>query len=333
MGPIVAGDTIHARIAGLGICVPDTVLTSAELAGRLGVTEEWITSRVNIHQRHIANGLSTSDLGATAAQRAMEDAGISPGDVDLIIVATETPDRLVPSTACIIQDRLGLVNAAAFDLNAACSGFVYALTVGSQFIASGACKNVLVLGAEVLSPFADWSDEQTCILFGDGAGAAVLQPTGPDNGILAWNLGADGSGRDVLTILAGGSEMPITHQAIDEKLHLAKMNGQEVFIFAMRKVPAITEQVLAAINLCVEDVDLFVPHQANSHIIEAVARRLGLDPEKVMMNLDHYGNVAAASVPLALYEARQTGRVKPGDLIVLAGFGAGLTWWAIVIRW
>ena len=333
MGPIVAGDTIHARIAGLGICVPDTVLTSAELAGRLGVTEEWITSRVNIHQRHIANGLSTSDLGATAAQRAMEDAGISPGDVDLIIVATETPDRLVPSTACIIQDRLGLVNAAAFDLNAACSGFVYALTVGSQFIASGACKNVLVLGAEVLSPFADWSDEQTCILFGDGAGAAVLQPTGPDNGILAWNLGADGSGRDVLTILAGGSEMPITHQAIDEKLHRAKMNGQEVFIFAMRKVPAITEQVLAAINLCVEDVDLFVPHQANSHIIEAVARRLGLDPEKVMMNLDHYGNVAAASVPLALYEARQTGRVKPGDLIVLAGFGAGLTWGAIVIRW
>lgn len=333
MGPIVAGDTIHARIAGLGICVPDTVLTSAELANRLGVTEEWITSRVNIHQRHIASGLSTSDLGATAAQRAMEDAGISPGDVDLIIVATETPDRLVPSTACTIQNRLGLVKAAAFDLNAACSGFVYALTVGSQFIASGACKNVLVLGAEVLSPFADWSDEQTCILFGDGAGAAVLQPTGPDSGILAWNLGADGSGRDVLTILAGGSEMPITHQAIDEKLHLAKMNGQEVFIFAMRKVPAITEQVLAAIDLCVEDVDLFVPHQANSHIIEAVARRLGLDPEKVMMNLDHYGNVAAASIPLALYEARQTGRVKPGDLIVLAGFGAGLTWGAIVIRW
>ena len=333
MCPAVGRDTIHARIAGLGIHVPDTILTSAELAGQLAVTEEWITSRVNIHQRHIAKGLSTSDLGTAAAQRAIEDAGLSPADVDLIIVATETPDRLVPSTACIIQDRLGLVNAAAFDLNAACSGFVYALTVGSQFIASGACKNVLVLGAEVLSPFADWSDEQTCILFGDGAGAAVLQPTGPDNGILAWNLGADGSGRDVLTILAGGSEMPITHQAIDEKLHLAKMNGQEVFIFAMRKVPAITEQVLAAINLCVEDVDLFVPHQANSHIIEAVARRLGLDTEKVMMNLDHYGNVAAASVPLALYEARQTGRVKPGDLIVLAGFGAGLTWGAIVIRW
>ena len=333
MCPAVGRDTIHARIAGLGIHVPDTILTSAELAGQLAVTEEWITSRVNIHQRHIAKGLSTSDLGTAAAQRAIEDAGISPADVDLIIVATETPDRLVPSTACTIQHRLGLVNAAAFDLNAACSGFVYALTVGSQFIASGAYKNVLVLGAEILSSFADWSDVQTCILFGDGAGAAVLQPTGPDNGILAWNLGADGSGRDVLTILAGGSEMPITHQAIDEKLHLAKMNGQEVFIFAMRKVPAITEQVLAAINLCVEDVDLFVPHQANSHIIEAVARRLGLDPEKVMMNLDHYGNVAAASIPLALYEARQTGRIKPGDLIVLAGFGAGLTWGAIVIRW
>ena len=332
MCPAVGRDTIHARIAGLGIHVPDTILTSAELAGQLAVTEEWITSRVNIHQRHIAKGLSTSDLGTAAAQRAIEDAGLSPADVDLIIVATETPDRLVPSTACTIQHRLGLVNAAAFDLNAACSGFVYALTVGSQFIASGAYKNVLVLGAEVLSPFADWSDEQTCILFGDGAGAAILQPTGQGSGILAWNLGAD-SGRDVLTIPAGGSEMPITHQAIDEKLHLAKMNGQEVFIFAMRKVPAITEQVLAALDLSVEDVDLFVPHQANSHIIEAVARRLGLDPEKVMMNLDHYGNVAAASVPLALYEARQTGRIKPGDLIVLAGFGAGLTWGAIVIRW
>jgi len=333
MGPTFTGDKLHARIAGLGIYVPETVLTSAELAGRLGVTEEWITSRVNIHARHIANGLSTSDLGAAAAQRAMEDAGISPGDVELIIVATETPDRLVPSTACIIQDRLGLVNAAAFDLNAACSGFVYALTVGSQFVASGACKNVLVVGAEVLSPFADWSDEQTCILFGDGAGAAVLQPAGPDIGILAWNLGADGSGKDILTVLAGGSEMPITHQAIDEKLHLAKMNGQEIFIFAMRKVPAVTEQILAAVGLSIDDVDLFVPHQANSHIIEAVARRLGLPPEKVMMNLDHYGNVAAASIPLALYEARETGRIKPGDLVVLVGFGAGLTWGAVVIRW
>jgi len=333
VGPTYVGDKIHARIAGLGMYAPDTVLTSAELGRRLAVSEEWITSRVNIHERHIAAGLATSDLGAAAAQRAMADAGISPGDVDLLIVATETPDRPVPSTACIIQDRLGLVNAAAFDLNAACSGFVYALAVGSQFIATGACQNVLVVGAEVLSPYVDWSDEQTCILFGDGAGAAVLQPTGPESGILAWNMGADGSGKDILTVLAGGSQMPITHQAIDEKLHLAKMNGQEVFIFAMRKVPAVTEQILAAAGLSIEDVDLFVPHQANSHIIEAIARRLDLAPEKVMMNMDRYGNVAAASIPLALYEARETGRIKPGDIVVLVGFGAGLTWGAVVLRW
>ena len=333
MGPTYASDKIRARIAGLGMYVPDTVLTSAELARRLAVSEEWIVSRVNIHERHIAEGLAASDLGAAAAQRAMDDAGISPGDVNLLIVATESPDRPVPSTACIIQDRLGLVNAAAFDLNAACSGFVYALAVGSQFIASGACQNVLVVGAEVLSPSVDWSDEQTCILFGDGAGAAVLQPGGPENGILAWNLGADGSGKDILTVLAGGSQMPITQQVIDEKLHLAKMNGQEVFIFAMRKVPAVTEQVLAAAGLSVEDVDLFVPHQANSHIIEAIARRLGLAPEKVMMNIDRYGNTAAASIPMALHEARETSRIKPGDIVVLAGFGAGLTWGSVVIRW
>ena len=332
MGPTYVSDKLRARIAGLGMSVPDTVLTSAELAERLAVSEEWITSRVNIRERRIASGLSTSDLGAAAARRAMADAGISPGDVNLLIVATETPDRPIPSTACIIQDRLGLVNAAAFDLNAACSGFVYALAVGSQFIATGACQNVLVVGAEVLSPYADWSDEQTCILFGDGAGAAVLQPAGPESGILAWNLGADGSGKDFLTILAGGSQMPITHQAIDEKLHLAKMNGQEVFIFAMRKVPAVTEQTLAAAGLSIEAVDLFVPHQANSRIIEAIARRLGLAPEKVMMNLDRYGNTAAASIPLALHEARETGRIKPGDIVVLAGFGAGLTWGVVVLR-
>lgn len=333
MGLTYAGDKIHARIAGLGMYVPDTVLTSAELARRLAVSEEWITSRVNIHERRIAVGQSTSDLGVAAAERAMADAGISPGDVNLLIVATETPDRVVPSTACTIQNRLGLVNAAAFDLNAACSGFVYALTVGSQFIASGACQNVLVVGAEVLTTYVDWSDAQTCILFGDGAGAAVLQPTGPEKGILAWNLGADGSGRDIITILAGGSQMPISHQVIDEKLHLAKMDGQKVFVFALRKVPVITKQTLAAVGLSIEDVDLFVPHQANSHIIEAVTRRLGLAPEKVMMNLGCYGNVAAASIPLALYEARETGRIKSGDIVVLVGFGAGLTWGTVVLRW
>ena len=323
-----------AGILGLGSYVPERILTNADLEKIVDTSDEWIFSRTGIKQRHVADeATATSDIAAGAAKRALAHAGIKAEELDLIIVATATPDMFFPSTACLVQEKIGATHAAAFDLAAGCSGFVYGLTVATQFIQAGLYQRVLVIGAETLSKILDWTDRNTCVLFGDGAGAAVLQPTGPDSGILAWNLGADGSGRDVLTILAGGSEMPITHQAIDEKLHLAKMNGQEVFIFAMRKVPAITEQVLAAINLCVEDVDLFVPHQANSHIIEAVARRLGLDPEKVMMNLDHYGNVAAASVPLALYEARQTGRVKPGDLIVLAGFGAGLTWGAIVIRW
>ena len=324
---------INARIAGLGMHVPEKILTSAELARQLNVSEEWITTRVGVRERHIAAGQSASDLGVVAAERALADAGVSPQDIDLLIVATQTPDRPLPSTACILQDRLGLSGAAAFDMNAACSGFVYSLTVGSQFISTGAYRNILVVGVDVVSPCTDWTDAQTIIFIGDGAGAAVLQPTEADKGIIAWKLGSDGSGKNSLTILAGGSETPISHEAIDQKLHLVKMVGPEVFMFAIRKIPAITAQVLEMAQLSVNDISLFVPHQANSHIIEAAARMMDLPQEKIMMNLDRYGNTIAASIPIALYEARESGRIKPGDIVVLTGFGAGLTWGSVVIRW
>lgn len=325
---------INARIAGLGMYVPEKVVTSAELAGQLNISEEWIVSRVGVRERHIAaEGEASSAEGAIAAERALANAGVAPDEVDLLIVATQTPDRPVPSAACVLQRRLGLSRAAAFDLNAACSGFVYSLTVGSQFIASGAYRNILVVGAEVVSRTIDWADAATCILIGDGAGAAVLQPTDPDKGILAWKLGADGHGGEFLTIPAGGSEKPLTHEAMDANLHKVKMNGQEVFLFALRTVPAITAEVLAMAGLSLEDVSLFIPHQANSHILEAVARRMDLPDEKLMMNIDRYGNTVAASIPIALYEAVEQGRIKTGDIVVLAGFGAGLTWGAVVMRW
>ncbi len=333
IGPSPVGK-INARIAGLGMYAPEKVLTSTELARQLDISEEWITSRVGVRERHIAAaGEAASAMGAVAAERALAAAGVAPDEVDLLIVATETPDRPIPSAACILQRRLGLSRAAAFDLNAACSGFVYALTVGSQFVASGAYRNILVVGAEVVSRSVDWTDAATCILVGDGAGAAVLQPTTPDKGILAWKLGADGRGADFLTIPAGGSEMPLTHELLDAKLNSVVMNGQEVFMFALRTVPAITAEVLEMADLSLDDVALFVPHQANSHILEAVARKMDLPEEKLMMNIARYGNTVAATIPIALYEAAEQGRIKTGDIVVLAGFGAGLTWGAVVMRW
>lgn len=328
------GGRINARIAGLGMYVPEKVVTSAELARQLNISEEWIVSRVGVRERHVAaEGEASSAQGAIAAERALANAGLAPDEVDLLIVATQTPDRPVPSAACVLQRRLGLSRAAAFDLNAACSGFVYALTVGSQFIAAGAYRNVLVVGAEVVSHTVDWNDAATCILIGDGAGAALLQPTDPDRGILAWVLGADGRGGEFLTIPAGGSEMPLTHEALDANLDKVRMLGQEVFLFALRTVPAVTAEVLAMAGLSLADVSLFIPHQANSHILEAAARRMDLPEEKLMMNIDRYGNTVAASIPIALCEAVEQGRIKPGDVVVLAGFGAGLTWGAVVMRW
>lgn len=325
---------ISTKIAGMGMCVPDQVLSSADLSQRLNLPEDWIPSHVGIRERHLAAaGQGTADIAAVAAERALADAKVSASEVDLVIVATESPERPIPSTACILQDRLHLARAAAFDLNAACSGFVYALTVGSQFIATGTYRNILVIGADVVSPNVNWEDPATCILIGDGAGAVVLQPAEAGQGILAWKLGADGSGGDHLTIPAGGSQLPITHQLIDEKQHFVQMNGQEISLFALRTVPAVTRQALALAGLSVSDISLFIPHQANGHILEVVARRLELPPEKVVINVDRFGNTVAASIPIALCEARESGRIKPGDIVVLTGFGAGLTWGSVVLRW
>lgn len=327
-------DKKNAAITGVGICVPDQVLTNDELAKYTETTAEWIESRTGINKRHIASPeQAASDLGVIAADQALTNAGLSAKDVDLIIAATATPDMLFPATACIIQHKLGLKNTAAFDLEAGCSGFIYALNIGSHFITSGQYRTVLVIGTEVLSRLLDWEDRETSVIMGDGAGAVVLQPSLPGYGILSCCLGADGSGGEFLRLPAGGSRMPITHQAIDQKMHLFKMNGPEVFRFAMRKVPEAINQVLALSQTSLEEVSLIVPHQANLRILEAVARVMDISMDKFIVNMDRYGNTSSASIPIALYEALAEGRINHGDHIVLTGFGAGLTWGAIHMCW
>jgi 3-oxoacyl-[acyl-carrier-protein] synthase III len=327
-------DKKNAAITGVGIYVPDQVLANEELAKRTETNPEWIWSRTGISERRIADPeQAASDLGVIAAEQALRNAGISAEDVDLIIVATSTPDMLFPATACIIQAKLGLKSTPAFDLEAGCSGFIYALNVGSHFITSGQCRAVLIIGAEVLSRVLDWDDRETSVIMGDGAGAVVLQPALPGYGILSCCLGADGSGGEYLKLPAGGSRMPITHQAIDQKMNVFRMNGPEVFRFAMRKVPEAIKQVLEASQTSMEEVELIVPHQANLRILEAVARVLDISMDKFVINMDRYGNTSSASIPIALYEALESGRIKHGDNIVLIGFGAGLTWGSIIMRW
>ncbi|MBP2636061.1 MAG: 3-oxoacyl-(acyl-carrier-protein) synthase [Firmicutes bacterium] len=327
-------DKKNAAITGVGICVPNQVLTNDEVAKYTKTTAEWIESRTGISKRRIASPeQAASDLGVIAAEQALTNAGLSAKDVDLIIAATATPDMLFPATACIIQHKLGLKNTAAFDLEAGCSGFIYALNVGSHFITSGQYRTVLVIGTEVLSRLLDWEDRETSVIMGDGAGAVVLQPALPGYGILSCCLGADGSGGEYLRLPAGGSRMPITHQAIDQKMHLFKMNGPEVFRFAMQKVPEAINQVLALSQTSLEEVSLIVPHQANLRILEAVARVMDISMDKFIVNMDRYGNTSSASIPIALYEALAEGRINHGDHIVLTGFGAGLTWGSIHMCW
>lgn len=327
-------DKMNAAITGVGIYVPDQVLANNELAKQTATTAEWIWSRTGISERRIAKlEQAASDLGVIAAEQALRDAGISAKDVDVIIVATATPDMLFPATACIIQHKLGLTNTPAFDLEAGCSGFIYALNIGCNFITSGQYRTVLVIGTEVLSRVLDWEDRETSVIMGDGAGAVVLQPALAGFGILSCCLGADGSGSEYLTLPAGGSRMPVTHQAIDQKMNLFKMNGPEVFRFAMRKVPEAINQVLAASQTSLEEVALIVPHQANLRILEAVARVMNISMDKFVVNMDRYGNTSSASIPIALYESLAGGRIKHGDHIVLTGFGAGLTWGSILMRW
>ncbi len=323
-----------AAISGLGFYVPDRILTNSELAERVDTSDEWIQSRTGIRERHIAAPHeATSDLALIAAHRALKNAGVDAADLDLILCATSTGDYVWPATACIIQDKLGAKHAAAFDLSAACSGFCYGLATAAGFIQTGAMKKILVIGADALSKHLNWDDRSTCILFGDGAGAAVLTPCSAGCGILSSTLGSDGSGLESVWLAAGGTRTPITTEVLDKKLNCLAMRGKEVYRFALEMVPAAIYEALKRVCRSPEDISLLVLHQANSRIIEAVSERLGMNPDRVFMNLDRYGNTSAASIPIALTEADEQGRMKKDDIIVTVGFGAGLTWAVNVIRW
>jgi len=321
-------------IIGLGSYVPEKIVTNHDLEKIVDTTDEWIVSRTGIKERRIAEEqVATSDLAIKAAERAMLDAGISPEEIDLIIVATATPDMMFPSVACLVQDKIGAVNAAAFDLSAGCSGFVYALVVGSQFVGNGLYKKVLVIGAETLSKILDWTDRNTCVLFGDGAGAAVLSEVEEGYGILGMELGADGSGGDYLKLPAGGSRLSASAQTVKERLHYIQMSGNEVFKFAIKIMGEAALKALENAGLDCTDIDCLIPHQANMRIIQSAAKRLKVPMEKVIVSVDKYGNTSAASIPMALTEAVQMGRINKGDTIVMVGFGAGLTWASCVLKW
>lgn len=322
------------KISGTGSCLPPNVVTNFDLEKIMNTTDEWIRSRTGIESRRIADEkTATSDLSTVAARRALEDANLNAEDVDLIIVATITPDMMFPSTACIVQKNIGASKAAAFDIEAACSGFLYALSIGEQFIKGGVYKNALIIGAETLSKIMDWEDRNTSVVFGDGAGAVVIKKTTASGGILSSYLGADGSKGDVLTQPAGGSRIPATHGSIKDKLHYIKMEGNEVFRFAVRIMGKAAVEALKLSNIKLEDIDFLIPHQANIRIIEAAAKRLNLSMDKVYMNLDKYGNMSAASVPVALDEASKKGLLKKEDIVVLVAFGGGLTWASTVVKW
>ncbi len=322
-------------IAGTGSYVPEKVLTNFDLEKMVDTSDEWIVTRTGIRERHIAAPeQATSDLATEAGRAALEMAGVDAADLDLVIVATLTPDHYFPSTAGFVQRNLGAVRAAAFDMEAACTGFIYALTVGDLFIKSGKYQKVLVIGAEVLSKFLDWEDRDTCVLFGDGAGAALLVP-GDDTGkgIISTHLHSDPSMAELLYTPAGVSRMPITKEAIDLKLNTVKMRGNEVFKVAVKRLSEIVVEVMEANGLVEEDIDFLVPHQANLRIIEATARKLKLPMERVIVTVDIHGNTSAASVPLALDMAVRSKRIKEGDQILLEAFGGGLTWGAALVRW
>ena len=320
-------------IIGLGQYLPKRVLTNKELEKMVDTTDEWITTRTGIKERRIAGeNEATSDMAAEAARNALKDAGLKAEDLDLIIVATITPDMFFPATACLVQEKIGARTIPAFDISVACSGFIYGLTIANQFISSGAYKYALVIAAEKLSAITDWSDRSTCVLFGDGAGAAVLGPV-DKGGILSAYLGADGRKGDLIKLPAGGSRIPATKKSIEDKLHFIKMNGTELFKHAVKIMADAAIEVTRPLGLKAEDISLVIPHQANIRILNAVAKRMGLTPDKIYLNIEKYGNMSAASSAVALVDAVKEGRVKKGDKILLDAFGGGLTWGALVIEW
>lgn len=324
----------NAGILGTGFYVPEKIMTNADLEKIVETSDEWIVERTGIKERRIAeDNQPMSDLALRAAKDALADAGVAAEDLDLIIVATLTSDRIIPSTACMIQNLLGAKHAAAFDLSAACSGFAYAASVAAQFIETGAYKKALVIGAETLSKYINWEDRNTCVLFGDGAGAAVLGQVEEGYGILSFDLGSDGSGGDAIQIPSSGSLMPVSKESIDQKLNLIHMNGRDVFKFAVKAMGKTVKNSLAKIDMQQEKIDWLVPHQANIRIIESAAKRLSMPMDKVIVNIHKYGNMSAACIPIALAEAAAAKRFKKGDIIALSGFGAGLTWASCIIRW
>ena len=331
--PFRAGRRV--KIAGLSTYVPPKLLTNDDLETLVDTTNEWILQRTGIQQRHIVEpGTATSDLAKEAALGAMRQAGVTPEQIGFIVVGTTTPDTIFPSTACVLQTKIGASHAWGFDLGAACSGFTYALTTGMQMVASGAHDHALVVGADVMSSIIDYKDRTTCVLFGDGAGAVVLSPAAEDEaGIIDFAHEIDGTGGPALCMPAGGSRMPASHETVDQRLHYVKQDGQAVFKFAVRKTEEIARRILNRNGIDPSELDLFVSHQANRRIITAAADRLGLPPEKVIINLEMYGNTTAATIPLALADAIREGRLKRGDLVLLASVGAGFTVGSVLLRW
>jgi len=326
---------VRAKISALATYVPPRILSNSDLEKMVETSDEWITSRTGIRERHIVDkGTATSDLAVAAAQKALAERGLTPNDVEAIVVGTVTPDMLFPSTACVVQHKLGAKGAWGFDLSAACSAFVYALQTGAQFIATGAHKKVLVIGADVMSSIIDYTDRATCVIFGDGAGAVLLEPAEDDSvGLIDFMHEIDGSGGCALYMPGGGSLHPSTHETVEKKMHYVHQDGQAVFKYAVRKMADLCEKILQRNGIKGSDIDAFIPHQANRRIITATADRLSLKPESVIINIDRYGNTTAATIPLAMETAREEGKLKKGSLVLLASVGAGFTTGVTLLRW
>ena len=326
---------VRAKISALGTYVPPRLLTNADLEKMVDTNNEWILERTGIRERHIVDkGVATSDLAVEAAKKALAERGLTPNDIEAVIVGTVTPDMFFPSTACLVQHKLGAKGIWGFDLSAACSAFLYSLQAGTQFIATGAHKRVLVIGADVMSSIIDYTDRATCVIFGDGAGAVLLEPAEDDSvGIIDFIHEVDGSGACSLYMPGGGSLNPSTRETVEQNMHYVHQDGQAVFKFAVRKQAEVCEKLLRRNGLTGNDIAAFIPHQANKRIITATADRLGLRPESVIINIDRYGNTTAGTIPLAMDTARQEGKLRKGDLVLLASVGAGFTVGATLLRW
>ncbi len=324
----------YAKITGWGKYAPAKVLTNFDLEKMVETSNEWILERTGIRERRIAAPEETvATMSVEASRQALNRAGLSPKDLDLIILATSSPDYHLPAAASLVQDMLGASYVPAFDLRAGCTGFLYALAVATQFIATGTYRNILVIGAEIISKFIDWNDRNTCVLFGDAAGAVVLQPSDYPTGVLSFLLGSDGSQADALIAYGGGSKYPFSQEVLDRRMHYIRMDGPRVFKFAVKTMVQSVREIMASSGLLPDEVSLIIPHQANIRIIQAAAKELGIPMEKFYVNLDRYGNTSAASIPVALCEAIEEGRIKDGDNIILVSFGAGLTWGACTVKW